>query len=106
MRIVKLTQESKKDILNNMLKRSPNNYGTYEATVNEILANVKENGDQAVFAYTKKFDRFDLNAENIRVTPEEIKKAYEELGWKAEYDLTRMCKDSWNFAKTYYSQDN
>ena len=79
MRIVKLTQESKKDILNNMLKRSPNNYGTYEATVNEILANIKENGDQAVFAYTKKFDRFDLNAENIRVTPEEIKKAYEEL---------------------------
>ncbi|MBR6478588.1 MAG: histidinol dehydrogenase [Lachnospiraceae bacterium] len=79
MRIVKLTQESKKDILKNMLKRSPSNYGTYEATVNEILANVRENGDKAVFEYTKKFDHFDLTAENIRVTKEEIQKAYDAL---------------------------
>ena len=76
MRIVKLTQDSKKDILNNMLKRSPNNYGTFEATVNEILNTVKANGDQAVFEYTKKFDRFDLNENNIRVTRQEIDEAY------------------------------
>ena len=62
-----------------MLKRSPNNYGKFEATVNEILANVKENGDKAVFEYTKKFDRFDLNCENIRVTKEEIENAYKAL---------------------------
>ena len=49
MRIIKLTQETKKNILNDLLKRSPNNYGKFEATVNEILMNVRENGDQAVF---------------------------------------------------------
>lgn len=76
MRIVDLTQETKKNILTDLLKRSPNNYGTYEDTVNEILKNVRENGDQAVFEYTKKFDRFELTSENILVTAEEIQEAY------------------------------
>ena len=79
MRIIKLTQESKKSLLNDLLKRSPNNYGKYEDTVNEILANVKARGDEAVFEYTKKFDRFDLNAKNILVTREEIDAAYQKL---------------------------
>ena len=79
MRIIKLTQESKKSLLNDLLKRSPNNYGKYEDVVNEILANVKARGDEAVFEYTKKFDRFDLNAENILVTREEIEAAYQKL---------------------------
>ncbi|MGN0459802.1 MAG: histidinol dehydrogenase [Ruminococcus sp.] len=76
MRIVKLTKDSTKNILEGMLKRSPNNYGSYESVVAEILANVKENGDKALFDYTKRFDKFDLNSENIRVTEEEIKEAY------------------------------
>lgn len=79
MRIVNLTQETKKNILGDLLKRSPNNYGKYEDTVNEILANVKANGDQALFEYTKKFDRFVLTAENIQVTREEIEEAYQKL---------------------------
>ena len=79
MRIVNLTQETKKNILGDLLKRSPNNYGKYEDTVNEILANVKANGDQALFEYTKKFDRFDLTAENIQVTRQEIEEAYKKL---------------------------
>lgn len=79
MRIIKLTQETKKNILNDLLKRSPNNYGKFEATVNEILLNVRENGDQAVFEYTKKFDKFDLNADNVKVTKEEIEAAYKKL---------------------------
>ena len=79
MRIVNLTQETKKNILGDLLKRSPNNYGKYEDTVNEILANVKANGDQALFEYTKKFDRFDLSAENIQVTRQEIEEAYKKL---------------------------
>ncbi len=79
MRIIKLTQETKKNILNDLLKRSPNNYGKFEATVNEILMNVRENGDQAVFEYTKKFDKFDLNADNVKVTREEIDAAYKKL---------------------------
>ena len=73
MRIVKLTKESKNNILEGMLKRSPNNYGSYESVVADILANIKENGDKALFEYTKKFDKFDLNKDNIRVTEEEIK---------------------------------
>ncbi|MGN1132216.1 MAG: histidinol dehydrogenase, partial [Ruminococcus sp.] len=76
MRIVKLTKDSTKNILEGMLKRSPNNYGSYESVVAEILSNVKENGDKALFDYTKRFDKFDLNESNIRVTEEEIKEAY------------------------------
>lgn len=79
MRIIKLTQETKKNILSDLLKRSPNNYGKFEATVSEILMNVRENGDQAVFEYTKKFDKFDLNAENVKVTRDEIEAAYKKL---------------------------
>ncbi|MBR4605577.1 MAG: histidinol dehydrogenase [Lachnospiraceae bacterium] len=79
MRIVNLTQETKKNILGDLLKRSPNNYGKYEDTVNEILANVKANGDQALFEYTKKFDHFELTAENIQVTRQEIDEAYQKL---------------------------
>ena len=62
MRIVKLTEETKKNLMNDLLKRSPNNYSQYESTVNEIIENVRTNKDQAIFEYTKKFDRFDLNA--------------------------------------------
>jgi histidinol dehydrogenase len=79
MRIVKLTDELRESILENMLKRSPGQYPEYEKTVNEILANVRENGDKALFEYTKKFDGFDLTAENILVTEAEIKEAYEAL---------------------------
>ena len=79
MRTIKLTKETREDILTNLLKRSPSNYGAYEATVAEIVGNVREKGDEAVFAYTKQFDKFDLTAENIRVTEEEIQEAYRAL---------------------------
>ena len=62
MRIVKLNEDSKKNILEDLLKRSPNNYDQYADSVNEILSNVKENGDKAIFDYTKKFDGADINA--------------------------------------------
>jgi len=76
MRIIKLTEETKKNLMEDLLKRSPNNYSQYEATVNDILANVKENKNQAVFEYTAKFDKYNLTAENIKVTREEIDEAY------------------------------
>lgn len=79
MKIVALTNETKKDILDNLLKRSPNNYMEYEAAVNEIIKNVRARRDGAVFDYTLEFDKFALNADNIRVTREEIEAAYVEL---------------------------
>lgn len=79
MRIVELTESTKKNLLKDLLKRSPSSYGTYEQTVSEIVNNVKENGDKAVFEYTEKFDHFALNSGNIRVTEEEIKEAYMEI---------------------------
>ena len=77
MRTVALTKESTKDILENLLKRSPNNYGKFEAAVDEILNKVKTEGDAALFAYTKEFDKTDISADTIKVTEEEIKEAYE-----------------------------
>ena len=77
MRTVALTKESTKDILENLLKRSPNNYGKFEAAVADILANVKEKGDEALFSYTKEFDKVEVTADTIRVTEAEIQEAYE-----------------------------
>lgn len=79
MRIVALTEDTKQNVMNDLLKRSPNNYSQYESTVNEIIENVKANKDEAVFEYTKKFDKFDLSAENIKVTREEIDEAYTKM---------------------------
>ena len=79
MRTVKLTKESTKDILENLLKRSPNNYGKFESTVAQILDKVKNEGDAALFAYTKEFDKANVTKETIRVTDAEIEEAYAQI---------------------------
>lgn len=76
MRILHLDQDTKKNLLEELLKRSPNHYGQYEECVNEILEAVKLKGDAAIFAYTKKFDGAKIDASNLRVTEEEIEEAY------------------------------
>ncbi len=76
MRIEKLDQTSKENLLEDLLRRSPNSYGTYEASVREILDNVKEKKDQALFEYTERFDGAKITADNILVTEEEIREAY------------------------------
>lgn len=79
MRIVPLTESSKQNILETLLKRSPNQYDTYQDTVNEILQEVKTKGDSAVFSYTEKFDKAKITKETLYVTEEEIKEAYEQV---------------------------
>lgn len=76
MRIVKLTEQERENILENLLQRSPNQYGKYEATVNEILEEVKQRKDQALFDYTAKFDGVQVTADSFQVTQEEIDEAY------------------------------
>lgn len=76
MRIAKLEKEIKDDILKNLLKRSPNQYETYEKAVMEIIEKVKIKKDAALFEYTKRFDKADINETTIRVTSEEIEEAY------------------------------
>lgn len=82
MRIIELTEEARTNILENLLKRSPNSYGEFEGRVNEIIENVRANRDAAIFDYTKRFDGADINAENILVTEGEIKEAYEKVDEK------------------------
>ncbi len=79
MRILKLTKETQNNILENLLKRSPNSYGEFESRVNDIIQNVREKRDEAVFEYTLKFDGATIDQDNIRVTEEEIKEAYEQV---------------------------
>lgn len=100
MRIINLTKDSTKNILEGMLKRSPNNYGSYEAVVGEILTNVKENGDKALFDYTKKFDKFDLNSNNILVTQQEIEEAYS----KVSDDLLTVIRKSMVNIESYHQR--
>lgn len=79
MKIVKLTRETKQDILDQLLKRSPNHYGEFEARVNAIIQDVRTCGDEALFAYTEKFDGAKISAGTIRVTEEEIQEAYDRV---------------------------
>ena len=79
MRTLKLTEETQSELLGNLLNRNPGSYTEYENIVNDIIDNVRKNGDKAVFEYTLKFDKSELNASNIRVTEDEIKEAYKEL---------------------------
>lgn len=79
MRILELTDETRMNILENLLKRSPNSYGEFEGRVNDIISQVRELRDEAVFDYTKRFDGADINADNILVTEQEIAEAYEQV---------------------------
>lgn len=100
MRILELSGETRKDILSSLLKRSPNNYGQYEEAVGEIVSHVKAEGDKALFAYTKKFDKFDLNAQNIRVTRAEIDEAYKSL----DADLIEVMKRSAENIRAFHTR--
>lgn len=82
MRILKLTSETKNNILEDLLKRSPNSYGEFESRVSAIIEDVRARKDEAVFEYTKKFDGADINASNLLVTKEEIEEAYEKVDAK------------------------
>ena len=79
MKIVELNEETKKDILSNLLKRSPDSYGEYEQIVKDIVADVKANRNKALFDYTEKFDKAKLTSETLRVTKQEIEDAYMEV---------------------------
>ena len=79
MRILRLDKETKQNVLEDLLKRSPNNYAGYEQGVAEILDKIKAERDEALFHYTKKFDRADISAGNVKVTEEEFKEAYEQV---------------------------
>ncbi len=76
MRIVKLTEKTRENILSGLLKRNPSQYSEYEGTVREILDKVRTEGDKAVFEYTLKFDKCELTPENVRVTQAEIDEAF------------------------------
>lgn len=77
MKIVNLTAQSKQNLLDALLQRSPSSYGSFEDAVAEIVTSVQTKGDEALFSYTKAFDHADINADNLLVTDEEIQKAYE-----------------------------
>lgn len=79
MRIVKLDETSRQNILADLLKRDPNNYGVYADTVQEIVETVKRDGDKAVFAYTREFDKAEISSESLKVTDQEIEEAMKEV---------------------------
>lgn len=100
MRIVTLTQETTENILENLLKRSPNSYGEFEGRVADIVANVRQNKDAAIFEYSKKFDGADINAGNILVTEDEIKEAYE----KVDKTLLKVMQKSLVNIRSYHEK--
>ena len=100
MRIEKLDQDTRQDLLEKLLKRSPNSYGKYEDNVREILDAVKERRDQALFEYTEKFDGAHITSDNIRVTEEEIKEAYDQV----DPELVEIIRKSLHNIRTYHEK--
>ncbi len=100
MRIQKLDENSKNNLLENLLKRSPNQYTEYEERVAAILQAVKTEKDMALFRYTKQFDGIELNAESIRVTEGEIQEAYE----KADPSLVTIIRKAKENIRTYHEK--
>ena len=97
MRIVKLNAETKKDLLKNLLKRSPSNFSNYAETVQGIVDDVRDNGDAALFSYTKKFDKADITAENVKVTQEEIDYAYTQVSPELLDVIRKAKKNIWEY---------
>ena len=97
MRIVKLNAETKKDLLKNLLKRSPSNFGNYAETVQEIVDDVRDNGDAALFSYTKKFDKADITAANVKVTQAEIDYAYTQVSPELLEVIRKAKKNIWEY---------
>ncbi len=98
MKIITLDKTTRENILSDLLKRDPNNYDSYGAVVQEIVNEVKEKKDSAVFAYTKKFDGAEVNASNIRVTEEEIQEAMKEV----EPGLLEVMKKAMKNIRDYH----
>ena len=93
MRIVKLSKESKENLLADLLKRDPNNYGQYADTVQAIVDDVKARGDEALFEYTEKFDKVKVTKDTIRVTKEEIDEALEQVDPKLMEVMVKSMKN-------------
>ena len=100
MKTIALSDESMKDILTDLLKRSPGQYSEYENTVNSIISDVRQNGDKAVFKYTQKFDKWDIAPGNVKVTPEEIEQAYESY----DKDLIEVMEKAAENIRDYHSK--
>lgn len=100
MRIQHLDSSTKKNLLEDLLQRSPSSYGQYEQAVAEILNNVKIEKDKALFAYTEQFDHAHIDVSNVRVTMEEIQAAYEEVG----EELLRVIRGSLESIKSYHEK--
>ena len=100
MRIQHLDSSTKKNLLEDLLQRSPSSYGQYEQAVAEILNNVKIEKDKALFAYTEQFDHAHIDASNVRVTMEEIQAAYEEVG----EELLRVIRGSLESIQSYHEK--
>lgn len=98
MRIVALDKNTRENILSDLLKRDPNNYDTYGEMVQEIVNQVKEKKDEAVFAYTKQFDGASINAGNVKVTEAEIKEAMEAV----EPELLKIMKKAMDNIRDYH----
>ncbi len=100
MRIVKLDEKSMENILADMLKRDPNNYDSYTETVQAIVEDVKERGDEALFEYTRRFDGAELDADNVRVTEAEIREAMEQV----EPGLLAVMRTSMENIRRYHEK--
>ena len=100
MRIEKLVESTKKNLLEDLLKRSPNSYGAYEASVQEILNTVREKRDAAIFEYTRKFDKAEINADNILVTDSEVEEAYAQV----DENLLRIIRKALKNIESYHAK--
>ena len=100
MRILQLEENSRKNLLDQLLKRSPNNYGEYMDRVSEIVDRVREEGDAALFDYTSRFDGAQVTADTVRVTPGEVEEAYRQV----EPELLEVIRKALKNIRAYHEK--
>ena len=100
MKIQRLDHDTKKNLLEDLLKRSPNQYSAYEKDVAKILEDVKREGDEALFGYTARFDGAHLDAETVRVTEQEIQEAYDQV----DEELLGIIRRALHNIRTYHEK--
>lgn len=90
MKIVRLNAQTEKELQDTLRKRSTNSFSEQQAKVDAIVADIRERGDEALFAYTERFDGVKLTEDTVTVTEAEIKEAYE----KIDPELLKVIRDA------------
>ena len=90
MKIIKYSDADFKSALEKIVHRSNTDLANHDDTVRKILNGIRREGDSALLDYTRRFDRYDLTPDRLKVTCEEISEAYGKVN-EAEIEALKQA---------------